>query len=224
VLTRQPPSRPARDRSPPRGPATARPENQGPVTPFRPPMGGVNRAPLANNRWGSSSGTASPTLASNANGAGRPDSTGPSKLADRMAKPADSAMDERARLLEKKRKAQEELDRIKEEEERLERVLADKNKIDAEEKKRDDDRKKQREEERRKEDELRKPAMYADRRRDDDRDRDRRPDAYDGRRRDDDWRSDRRRDDDHRPPRDAREISNLPPRPRVSCDPTCVMY
>jgi hypothetical protein len=131
-----------------------------------------------------------------------------------MSKPAEtaSAVDERARLLEKKRKAQEELDKIKEEEERLERLEAGKRKDVDDEKKRDDERKKLREEERRKEDELRKPA-FGDRRRDDDRDRDRdrRPEIYDRGRRDDD----RRRDGDSWPPRISRESSGIPPRPRV---------
>ena len=135
--------------------------------------------------------------------------------------PPSGPEDERAKLLEKKRKAQEELDKIKEEEDRLERLEKDK--------KVDEQRIKRREEERKKEDDLaeaRRRGLPAppprgagfggpsgrdfDRgppRRDD-----RRPD-FDRRDRDFDRGFDRRRDDDRdfRRERDPRDRPSMGP-------------
>jgi hypothetical protein len=118
-------------------------------------MAGSNRAPTLNNRWGApSSGLNTPSVNGRASqepsrsNSGSNQNTSSVALADRITKPvpAPSAIDERARLLEKKRKAQEELDKIKEEEERLEKLEVGE--------KADEERIKRREEERRKEDEL----------------------------------------------------------------------
>jgi len=131
-------------------------------------------------------------------------------------------VDERAKLLEKKRKAQEELDKIKEEEERLERI--DK------ESKEDGQRIKRREEERKKEDDLAEArrrglpaapprgAGFAPARGDFDRGPPRRDD------RERNWRDDRRPEFDRRDRdfddrrdyrRDPRDRPSVGPGPRV---------
>ena len=132
-------------------------------------------------------------------------------------------MDERAKLLEKKRKAQEELDKIKEEEERLERL--------EKESKEDGQRIERREEERKKEDDLAEArrrglpaapprgAGFAPPRGDFDRGPPRRDNWRDDRRPEFD-RRDRDRDFDdrrdyRRDPRDPRDRPSMGPRPRV---------